>query len=519
MKKLLYCLLAVVVTATLFAGCSNQAADDENASNVPKSGNSSSETIKIVSTIFPQYDWVRQILGDNADNAELTLLLNSGVDLHSYQPTVDDIVAISTCDMFIYVGGESDAWVEDALAAASNEDMVVINLLEVLGDAVVEEEIIEGMEHDHDHSHEEIDPDNIGDRELSYYAEDWVTIENALNSGAMDGYVQHNAEANETDFDSQMTAFQTHWASDYPAFEITENGLVLDGTAVAYRYAGYELIVGDDSVTVWYGYEAVDTMGVAPKFIAFNDHTAESDDHDHEHEHEDEHDHEKPSHFHMRYGDESLSALVEIEGWAPTYFLSSMSNEAVAEAMSGHSHDEAELDEHVWLSLRHAQTLTTYIADKLGEVDPENSAVYTANANTYNGKLSALDAEYQSVVDSASIKTLLFADRFPFRYLVDDYNLDYYAAFSGCSAETEASFETIVFLATKINELRLENILVIESSDKSIAETVSENTNDKNQQILVLDSIQSVTSSGIASGATYLSAMESNLAVLEEALK
>ena len=101
--------------------------------------------MSVVTTIFPIYDWVTNILGEQAENAEVTLL-DKGVDLHSYQPTVDDIVKISACDLFAYVGGESDEWVDDALAEAAYEHMVVINLLDVLGERVKEEEIVEGME-------------------------------------------------------------------------------------------------------------------------------------------------------------------------------------------------------------------------------------------------------------------------------------------------------------------------------------------------------------------------------------
>ena len=101
--------------------------------------------MSVVTTIFPIYDWVTNILGEQAENAEVTLL-DKGVDLHSYQPTVDDIVKISACDLFVYVGGESDEWVDDALAEAAYEHMVVINLLDVLGERVKEEEIVEGME-------------------------------------------------------------------------------------------------------------------------------------------------------------------------------------------------------------------------------------------------------------------------------------------------------------------------------------------------------------------------------------
>ena len=294
--------------------------------------------------------------------------LDNGVDLHSFQPTVADILKISECDLFIYVGGESDEWVEDVLKEATNKDMIAINLLEVLGDKVVEEEIVEGMqeeEEDEDHDHEH-----------------------------------------------------------------------------------------------------------------------EDEDHDHEHEDEDEHEH-------------------EYEDIAKTH---------------EHHHDEVEYDEHVWLSLRNSAILVNSISEAIQKIDPANAESYKANAASYIEKLNALDKEYQAAVSAASNNTILFGDRFPFRYLVDDYNLEYYAAFVGCSAESEASFETIVFLAGKVDELSLPAVLTIEGKDHSIAQTIVENTAAKDQKILTMDSMQSTTSEDIKNGASYLSIMESNLSVLKEAL-
>ena len=129
-----------------------------------------------------------------------------------------------------------------------------------------------------------------------------------------------------------------------------------------------------------------------------------------------------------------------------------------------------------------------------------------------------MDGEYQSAVDGAARKTVLFGDRFPFRYLVDDYGLRYYAAFAGCSAESEASFETVSFLAKKVDELRLPCVLTIEGKNHKIAETIVENTAEKNQKVLTMDSMQSMTSKDATNGATYLSVMEQNLSVLKEAL-
>ena len=182
-----------------------------------------------------------------------------------------------------------------------------------------------------------------------------------------------------------------------------------------------------------------------------------------------------------------------------------------------HEHEE-EADEHVWLSLKNAEVLVGAISNALQELDVENKDIYAANADAYMKKLAALDAEYQTAVDNATRKTVLFGDRFPFRYLVDDYGLNYYAAFVGCSAETEASFETISFLAKKADELNLPCVLTIEGKNHKIAETIVKNTAPKSQRILTMDSMQSTTSKDVASGTTYLSVMEKNLAVLKEAL-
>lgn len=328
MKKITALLLALFMLVAALAGCGKQ--NDTNQT----------DKLSIVTTIFPEYDWVREILGDKADNAEITMLLDNGVDLHSYQPTADDIVKISDCDLFIYVGGESDEWVEDALRNAANRNMKVINLLEVLGDSVKTEEIVEGMQEE-------------------------------------------------------------------------------------------------------------------------------------EHEYEDAEEHE---------------------------------------------HEE-EADEHVWLSLKNAKMLVRVISKALQELDPNNKDIYAANADAYVKKLSALDAEYQAAVDAASNKTILFGDRFPFRYLVDDYGLRYYAAFVGCSAETEAGFETISFLAKRVDEWKLPCVLTIEGAQHKIAETVVRNTTAKNQRVLTMDSMQSTTSKDVKNGTTYLSVMEKNLSVLKEALR
>lgn len=289
------------------------------------------DKISVVTTIFPIYDWVRQVAGDNLSNIDLTMLLDNGVDLHSYQPTAQDMMKVSNADLFIYVGGESDEWVEDVLEAAPNADIRAINLVEAMGEDIRMEEMVEGMEH------------------------------------------------------------------------------------------------------------------------------AEEE-------------------------------------------------------------DEEEADEHVWLSLHNAEKLVKVIADVLAEIDGEHADTYLNNAKEYEKKLSALDERYKETISSAAFDTLLFADRFPFRYLTDDYDLKYYAAFSGCSAESEASFDTVAFLIGKLNELALPAVIRLEDGRINIADTIIRDSATKDQRIVILHSMQQITGEDVRTGISYLSVMEDNQNALREAL-
>ena len=318
-KNFFMLILAVVFafgSLYFFSACKNQ---------------ETSSKISIVCTIFPEYDWVNNILGDNKDNFNVKLLMATGADLHSFRPSVEEIATVAMCDLFIYVGGESDDWVTKALANSVNENMITINLLEVLGENAKLEEEKEGMQ----------------------------------------------SESGE---------------------EAEEDG---------------------------------------------------------------------------------------------------------------------ELDEHVWLSLKNAQIFVSEIANKISALDQSNAEIYSQNASEYNGELSSLDAKYAQAVAAGSTKTLIFGDRFPFRYLVDDYNLNYYAAFKGCSAETEASFETITFLAQKVDELNIKYIFILEDSSADIASTIIANTTSKNQQTIRINSLQGVTTSGYQS---YLAAMKTNLEAIKLAV-
>jgi len=336
MKKTPVFLALLLVVFSCLVGCKpNQESASQTASDeAPK--------LRIVATIFPAYDWLREILGNQSDKVELTLLLDNGVDLHNFQPNAQDVRKIAACDLFVCVGGESDEWTEDVLKQQTNPRRRVVKLLETLGDAAREEVHVEGMEEEHH-------------------------------------------------------------------------------------------------------------------------------DHDAEEEHEE--------------------------------------------------HEKHELDEHVWLSLRNAQLLCRSLCQELSSLDPTNAARYEANTSAYIAELADLDSRYCQAVEQGTRRVMLFGDRFPFRYLAEDYGLEYYDAFAGCSAESEASFKTITFLARKVDELGLPCVLTLEGNHTRIAETIIANTKTKTQRVLAMDSLQSTTLSAAQAGATYLQGMGRNLEVLREALK
>ena len=321
MRKFAFCL--VLVLASFFVACGLQ--DKPAASN----------KVSIVATIFPQYDWLRNILGEYADKVDLKLLIKNGTDLHSYEPSALDIASIASADLVVYVGGESDEWIEKALAATPKAGRVQVNLMKELGDRVKEEEVIEGMQSD----------------------------------------------------------------------------------------------PGED--------------GEGP-----------------------------------------------------------------------------ENDEHIWLSLKNAEILVKSLAQTLAKIDTANASIYRANAILYASKIHDLDWAYDSTVSYAPQKAILFGDRFPFRYMVDDYGIKYYAAFVGCSAESEASFKTVAFLAGMMDSLSLPAIFTIDGSHPNVARAIlNASKNSKNVSVLQLNSMQSVTDEQIRSGLDYLSIMQSNLEMLKKALK
>ncbi len=198
--------------------------------------------------------------------------------------------------------------------------------------------------------------------------------------------------------------------------------------------------------------------------------------------------------------------------------VDALDEEEVPGAEHDPDHEEEGKDEHVWLSLKNAARLTQAIARALEEIDPANGALYRDNLNRYSARLDALEKEYAEATKAPARKVLLFGDRFPFRYLAEDYGLTYFAAFSGCSAATEASFEVIANLVKAVDDNALPYILVLEGSDRKIAEQIKKNTKTKDQTILMMNSIQSVTKKQIEDGADYLSLMRENLQTLKTAL-
>ncbi len=347
MKKVASIAILFFALAFMLTACNTESGKKDSA---PKK-------ISVVATIYPQYDWLKNVIGEHADAVDLKLLIKNGTDLHSYKPSAQDIAAIAKADLVVYVGGESDEWIEKALEATPKEGRIALNLMKALGERVKEEEVVEGMQAEEEHHHE---------------------------------------------------------------------------------------------------------------------HGDEHEEHAEEHEHEEHHEH--------------------------------------AEA--------PENDEHIWLSLKNAEILVKNIAESIAQLDPANAETYKANTDAYISKIRELEANFTEALAGASQKTVLFGDRFPFRYLVDDYGIKYYAAFVGCSAESEASFETVAFLAGKMDSLQLPAIFTIDGSNGKIARAILEaSKNSKNAQVLTLNSMQSVTDEQIKAGVDYLSIMRDNLEVLKQALK
>lgn len=191
--------------------------------------------------------------------------------------------------------------------------------------------------------------------------------------------------------------------------------------------------------------------------------------------------------------------------------------EEIVEGMESEEEDkeEVEYDEHVWTSLRNTQLIIDAIRNKLSEIYPDERVSFAQNSANYKTRLADLDQKFQSIVDNSSRRTLVFGDRFPLRYFVDDYNLEYFAAFPGCSEQNEASSKTISYLVNKIKTEEIPVVLKIELTSDDIAQTIANETGAK---VLVFSAAHNISAEDFENGRTYADIMEANLVVLEEAL-
>ena len=364
----LFALIAVlIIPITVLTGCGTEQPSEQDDGR-----------IRIVTTIFPQYDFARAIAGDDT-KADITMLLSPGEEIHSYEPTPMDIKKIQNSNLFIYVGGENDVWVERILENMGDKRPQTLRLVDLTD--TVAEEIVEGMmeergEHEHEPEH----------------AED----------------------------------------------------------------------AGRD-------HEEAGVEGVGHDHEADYDH-GEADDHDHS------------SHTHS--GDSSEE-----------------------------EHEEA--DEHVWTSPVKAAEITEAIAAKMAEIDPDNAESYRANASAYVEEILKVDAAYREIVDNAERRTIVFGDRFPLRYFAEEYGLEYFAAFPGCSSEAEPSASTLAFLIDKVREERIPVVFSIEFSNGNIARAICESSGAVRR---TFNSCHNVTREQMENGETYVSLMTENLDAVREAL-
>lgn len=380
------------------------------------------EKIDIVATSFHEYDWLCQIVGVENTRVSISLLIDNGVDIHSFEPTMHDINRIAHADVFIHNGGASDAWVQDILAhSVKKEDTkapIIFNVMQELGDVLREEAMVEGMQegaHHHGHRHR-----------------------HGHRHGHEHGHESHAGHA--------------HDNHSHVGHEHDEYG---------------NCIILDEHKEDKHQHESAHQAG-------------------HEHDHAQDHaqDHVNCSHDHAHTTTNHLSHA----------------------------------DEHVWLSLKNAMIICEKLNVLLSELDPLNKEVYTRNTQKYIDSLKELDEKFKAQRSNASRNTIIVADRFPFLYMMEEYGINYFAAFHGCSAETEASFKTIAFLTEKLNTLNVKSILILENGMRALAQTIVKNSKNADCAIRELSSMQSIAKENIAQGISYYSIMEENFEILNTVL-
>jgi ABC-type metal ion transport system, periplasmic component/surface adhesin len=385
MKKQLGYLITTVLLAVNILGCNSTSQKVETGQG--------SDSIQVVTTLFYQYDFAKQIAGDHMN---VELLLRAGQESHSYEPTPADIIAIQEADIFIYNGGTSELWVEKVLEGT--DGVHIIRMMDYVD--VVEEEIVEGMEHD-DHDHDDDHDDE--------YSHDY------------DDDHDHDDEYSHDHDDDHYDDKDNH---DHE----------------------------DD------GHDTDDNHNV-------NDRDTE-DNHDDEDEHHDDHEHDD--------------------------------------------------DEHIWTSPVNAQRLVQALINEFSTIDSEKAEIYKENGANYIAQIQEIDQAFREVVAQAARTTLVFGDRFPFRYFVDEYGLDYFAAFPGCSTETEPGVGTITFLLDKIKSEQIPVVYHLELSNEKIADTLCEGTGAKKA---IFHTAHNITKEESAAGVSYVDLMRGNVESLKAGVK
>ena len=369
-------------------------ASSDSSSNPLKGADASGDTrLNVVTTLFPYYDFLRQIAGDSI---RLTMVVPAGMDSHSFEPTPADMITIQNADLLVCNGGTMEQWLSQVLDSfgEGTGPKRVVTMMDCVD--VVQEEIVEGMEdreaHDHGHTH-----------------------------------------------------------------------VHADGTV----HAG--------------------------------NHDHESEDHAHS---EEEHDIEE--HIHSEDEHDREDVAVHDEDHAQEYL----------DEDDGHG-VEIEYDEHIWTSPVNAKKLAGVLAEVLAQEDPAHAASYAENCASYQDKLTELDAEFREVVSHAKRRLVVFGDKFPLRYFFDEYGLEYRAAFSGCSTDTEPSAKTIAYLIDKVREEQIPAVYYLELSSPRVAEIIGEETG---AEPLLFHSCHNVTRHQFDSGVTYLELMEQNVKNLKKGL-
>ena len=378
-------LLAAFLGASLLLSGCGPAGGSQGAFDASSEENGK---LKVAVTLFPYYDFVRQIAGDQVD---LQMVIPAGMDSHSFEPTPADIRTIQHADVLISNGGTMEHWLKDTLSALDTSNMTIVTMMDYVD--TVEEEIVEGMEdagHDHDHAH-------------SHAAAD--------------------------DHDHSHETPEEHAA-----------------------------------------------------------HAQEADDHDHSHETPEEH----AAHA-QETDDHDHSDYVDHDG-----------------------HEEAiEYDEHIWTSPVNAMKLVDVIGETLAEADPAHAEVFRQGAADYKKELEEIDAGFREVSRNRKRNMIVMGDKFPFRYLADEYQLDYRAAFSGCSSDTEPSAKTIAYLIDKVKEEQIPVVYYLELSSHRVSEIIGEETG---AEPLLLHSCHNVTRAQFDAGITYAGLMRQNIENLRKGI-